>query len=338
MPATHRIPQAICPWWVGLSGLCLLLFLSACDPEPPSRLQLAGQGREVPDFSADSAYVFIERQVAFGPRAPGTETHRQTRDWLVERLEAYAGERSVYTQEFTETGYNDQQLPMSNIIASFNPQAGTRIMISAHWDTRPRAEEDEDPDRRDEPIPGADDGGSGVGVILELARIFEQHEPPIGVDLVLFDGEDYGRSGELDMYFLGARHWSANPPVEGYNPRFGVLLDMVGGRDARFLKEQYSLQYAGPLVEQVWELAGELGYRERFPDREGGTVADDHLIVNREAGIPMINIINHRLDGTGEVRFPPYWHTHDDDMDIICRQTLQAVGDLMVELIYNRVE
>lgn len=316
-----------------------VFFVSGCGEkslESSGRFDLRNQSAPVPAFSADSAYAFIQSQVDFGPRNPGSEGHQLARAWLLSKMRSYAGRNNVFAQNFDFVGYNNAEYRMTNIISAFNTSSTTRILLAAHWDTRPRAEEDRNPARRNEPILGADDGGSGVGVLLELARIFEANPPPVGVDIIFFDGEDYGHSSDLSNYFLGARHWAANPPVPGYSPRFGILLDMVGAHDATFLREGYSLRFAPALVENVWSVAAELGYERFFVNRRGGLVADDHLIVNTEAGIPMINIINYSSDGRS-VRFVPHWHTHDDTMDVISTETLQAVGNLMVEIIYNRI-
>ena len=240
----------------------------------------------------------------------------------------------MFVQEFQQTVY-ENDLTMYNIVAALGLQYSDRILLAAHWDSRPRAEED--PDNPGQPILGADDGGSGVGVLLELARIFSENDLPIGVDIILFDGEDYGEVSDLDNYFLGARHWSNNPPVPGYSPRFGILLDMVGGENAVFYKESYSMRYAPNLVDEIWSIADNKGYDDLFINQRGGAVADDHLIVNRQTDINMINIIHHSVNENGTVQFPPYWHTQNDTMEIIDRSTLQAVGDVLLELIYNRI-
>ncbi|MCP9292573.1 M28 family peptidase [Gracilimonas sediminicola] len=314
--------------------LALALLLTGCSDSDKSGLQFSEKGREVPEFNADTVYKFVQQQVDFGPRVPNTEAHRQAEAYFVEKLKEYAGPNAVFVQEFTAEGY-DEQLELGNVIAAFNLSAQDRIMISAHWDSRPRA--DMDSTRQDEGIVGADDGGSGVAVLLELARMFSENPPPIGVDIVLFDGEDYGESGSLEKYFLGSRYWSNNPPVPGYSPRFGILLDMVGAEGAQFPKERYSLNYAPNLVEEVWNIAAEKGYEDYFLNEEGAAVSDDHVIVNEQARIPIINIINHSRTPRGNAQFAPHWHTHNDNMDIISRETLQAVGDVMAELIYNRL-
>lgn len=313
--------------------LLLLGSLNSCGEEE-AELEFERQGRVAPQFNAQNAYNFINEQVNFGPRVPNTEEHVLTKEYLREQLSNAAGTRNVFVQEFQQEVYGEN-LTMFNLLASFGVQQPDRIILAAHWDTRPRAEED--PVDPDSPILGADDGGSGVGVLLELARIFSENELPFGVDIIFFDGEDYGEVSDLDNYFLGARHWGNNPPVPGYSPRFGILLDMVGGENAQFSKEAYSMRYAPNLVNEIWSIAARLGYDHLFPDQRGGNVADDHIIVQQLTGIPMINIIHHTVDDNGNVIFPPYWHTHNDNMDIIDPATLQAVGDVLLELIYNRI-
>ncbi|TVQ66563.1 MAG: M28 family peptidase [Balneolaceae bacterium] len=297
-------------------------------------MKFSDQGREVPVFSSENAYHFIKEQVDFGPRVPNTAAHRNTILYLNNHFRETAGNSAVYVQSFQTVAYGDT-LNLFNLIASFAPQKSDRILLAAHWDTRPMAELD--PDDPDSPIPGADDGGSGVGVLMELASIFAEHEPPVGVDIILFDGEDYGKPSDLDNYFLGSRHWGENPPVPGYKPRFGILLDMVGGTGAVFPREGYSMRFAPDLVNEIWSVAAEFGFGELFSDERGGFIQDDHIIVERLTGIPMINIIHHRVDALGTVHFPFYWHTHEDNMDIIDRDVLQAVGEVLLELIYNRI-
>lgn len=318
-----------------LTFLTILTFLIwGCSSEETPGLKFTEKGREVPSFNADSAFQFVQQQVDFGPRVPNSEAHQQALEYFEQKFLSYAGLNAVFIQRFEVEGY-DETLELGNVIAAFNTTAPDRIMLSAHWDSRPRA--DEDSTRQDEGILGADDGGSGVAVLLELARIFKDNPPPIGVDIVLFDGEDYGESGSLEKYFLGSRHWSQNPPVPGYSPRFGILLDMVGAETAQFPKEQYSMSYAPNLVEEVWSIAAEKGYDDLFLDEEGAAVADDHVIVNEQARIPIINIINHRRTQNGGAEFDLYWHTHNDNMEIISRETMGEVGDVLLELIYNRL-
>ncbi|TVQ12774.1 MAG: M28 family peptidase [Balneolaceae bacterium] len=317
----------------------LLIVTAACTSEPEKRegiFVFDELNRQIPVFSGDSAYTNVQKQLEFGPRVPGTQSHTDTRNFLINTLRDRAGRRNVFTQDFSRTIYGDT-LQMSNIIAAFNLEAADRIFLCAHWDTRPRADRDPDITRRNEPIPGADDGASGVAVLLEIARILAENPPPIGVDLVLFDGEDYGREGDLQYYFLGAREWAENPPVPGYRPRFGILLDMVGAKDAVFPKELYSLTYARPLVDGVWEVASGLGYGNKFPDIRGAAISDDHVVINEKLGIPTINIIHHNR-GSGDSVFPEYWHTHADNLDIISEETLGMIGHILTEIIYNRIK
>ncbi|MEX2456355.1 MAG: M28 family peptidase [Balneolaceae bacterium] len=308
------------------------LIINSCAND--ESLNFEQQDREVPAFSSDRAYSFIEAQVEFGPRVPNTEAHVETITYFRDYFEDVAGRQNVFVQEFQQEVYGDT-LTMYNLLASFGTHYNDRIMLAAHWDSRPRSEQD--PDNPDLPVLGADDGGSGVGILMEFASIFAENDVPIGVDIILFDGEDYGREGDLNNYFLGARHWGNNPPVPGYNPRFGILLDMVGGENAQFAKEGYSMEYAPSLVNQLWSIADEFGHGEMFLDELGGRVADDHVAVQQTTGIPMVNIIHHTAEPNGEVNFPPYWHTQNDTMEIIDKETLQAVGDVVLELIYNRI-
>ena len=317
-----------------ITAIILCISMAGCNASEDNQLNFEKKERNVPAFSADSAYKFIEKQLSFGPRNPGSKGHRAAGEYLMNKMESYAGKSKVFGQEFTEPGYGQDTLQLTNIIAAFNPRETDRIMLCAHWDTRPRA--DEGSVDTEKPIPGADDGASGVAVLLELARLFEQHPPPIGVDLVLFDGEDYGKSGDLDKYFMGSRYWSQNPPVKGYAPRFGILLDMVGGKGARFPQEQYSLRYAPALVNEVWTIAQEEGFADLFIDKKGNAISDDHVVINQALGIPTIDIIRHNTNKKGN-GFAPYWHTQNDDISIIDSHTLDAVGQELTELIYNRI-
>lgn len=312
-------------------------FASACSSEPELVYLKNDQGNPVPSFSADSAFHFVERQVSFGPRVPNSEAHLEAAEWKLEVLRQYAGTNGVYAQRFRQPGYDGDTLELVNIIAAFNPSSTDRIMLCAHWDSRPRSDADSDPNLATQPVLGADDGGSGVAVLLELARLFRDNPPPIGVDIVLFDGEDYGREGDLANYFLGSRYWAQNPPVPGYQPRFGILLDMVGGKGARFPKEVYSLNAAPSLVNEIWALAGQMGYSDLFPDEIGLPIQDDHVILNQYTSFSTIDIIHHRRPFGDMSGFPDYWHTSRDNLDIIDRNVLDAVGKLMVELIYNRL-
>lgn len=314
-----------------LSSVFLFTF---CTTEKKRGLQFTEQGRVVPEFSSENAFRYIVEQVNMGPRVPNSEAHRETIQLYNRHFREFAGNNAVFVQSFQTEVYGDT-LNLYNLIASFGTEYSDRVLLAAHWDSRPRAEKDlMNPDL---PILGADDGASGVAVLMEFAKIFSEYELPIGVDIILFDGEDYGMPSDLDNYFLGSRYWGNNPPVPGYSPRFGILLDMVGGVNAVFPKEGYSMQFAPNLVNKIWSIAAEFDYENLFKDEIGGMISDDHIVVERLTGIPMINIIHHRVDESGNVNFPPYWHSQDDNLDIIDINVLQAVGEVVLELIYNRI-
>jgi hypothetical protein len=293
----------------------------------------------VPQFDADSAYSFIERQVAFGPRVPGTVTHAECGNYLVDKLRSYGAE--VVTQDVDLTAYNGDVLKARNIIASFQPEKKQRVMLCAHWDTRPWADSDPDPANHYKPIPGANDGGSGVGVLLEIARQLASVPTNIGVDIILFDAEDYGRHendeyrgwGRENSWALGSQYWSRFPHKENYNARYGILLDLVGAPASTFYREGISDHYASNIVDKVWAQAAKEGYSAFFINREGGMVTDDHLYVNDFMGLPCIDIINCDLNSSNG--FGPYHHTVKDDMDWIDAATLKAVGQTVMAVIYN---
>lgn len=314
----------------------LLYSCSKSGSKDNPKYDFSSKGHSVPAFSADSAYHDVAKQLQFGPRVPDSKAHEEEKQWIMKKMSRYAGSSMVYSQDFDIKGYNNDTLHLSNIIAAFNPKDHDRIMISAHWDTRPRSDQDPDKAYRDKPIPGADDGASGVAVLLELARQFHKEMPPIGVDLVFWDGEDYGKSGEDNYYFLGSRYWAQHPPVPGYSPRFGILLDMVGGKNAHFPKEGASYSYDPLLVNAIWKVADQIGLDTLFTNEQTPGVTDDHTVLNQLTNFPTIDIIDHRVEG-GQVKFPPYWHTHKDNLSIIDPNTMKAVGHLMLELVYNRL-
>lgn len=313
----------------------LILMATACSHQSKQKAySFVSKGRSVPAFSADSAYTYIKKQLSHGPRTIGSKSHRLTRQWLVHTLNYDSGNQ-VFVQHFTLMGYGNDTLHMSNIIAAFNPSAKDRIMLCAHWDTRPRSDQDSIAAYRDKPIPGADDGASGVAVLVELARLFHKNTPPIGVDLIFFDGEDYGKDDDLAYYFLGSRYWAQHQPVPGYKPRFGILLDMVGGVHATFLKEGMSMRVAPELVDGIWSVADKLGYGNIFKNQVSNGISDDHVVLNKYLDFTTIDIIDHSQTN-GRVHFPPYWHTHRDNINIISKKTLHAIGSVLTHLIYNR--
>jgi len=287
----------------------------------------------VPVFNADSAYAYVEQQVNFGPRVPNTKEHDLCRQWLASQMESWADQ--VIEQNFTAVTYKGEKLKSTNIIGIFNPKAAQRILLAAHWDTRAVADYDPDPDRRKDPILGADDGASGVGVLLEIARQISENPMDLGVDIIFFDAEDQGADGggSAESWCLGAQYWSRNPHVKGYKADFGILLDMVGSAGARFTLEGTSMKYAPDIMNRVWRMAQGMGYGGYFVNERTGPITDDHLFVNMITGIPMINIINRPV--TSATGFGSYWHTHNDNMDIIHPATLKATGQVVLAVIYQ---
>ena len=244
----------------------------------------------------------------------------------------------MYEQEATLTAYNGTQLKAKNIIGSYNPENSKRVLLFAHWDSRPYADHDKDPANQMKPIDGADDGASGVGVLLEMARQFSIKSPAIGIDIIFFDAEDYGtpefvKEYKENTWCLGAQFWAKNPHVKGYKADFGILLDMVGAKNASFFKEATSMRYAPQIVEEVWSTARDLGYGKFFINAEGGAITDDHQYVILGRNIPCIDIIY--TDPESDNGFGPHWHTQNDTMDNIDRETLKAVGQTVLQVVYN---
>lgn len=297
-------------------------------PVAPPKVQL-----ERPAFSADSAYAFIQKQVDFGPRVPGTEAHKACAVWMENKLKSYGMEVVVQTGQVSR--FDGVKLPMYNVIGSINPAARKRILLCAHWDTRFVA--DQDVKDRDEPIDGANDGGSGVGVLLEIARQFQLKQPEIGVDIILFDVEDQGQPDGLpykpDTYCLGSQYWAKQPHKPNYSADAGILLDMVGARGSVFTLEGTSMQYAASWMREVWDLAIQLGHSSYFSYERTDPIVDDHLYINRIRQIPTIDII--QFDYSTRTGFGAYWHTHDDNMDIIDKDVLQAVGETTLAAVYT---
>lgn len=272
-------------------------------------------------FDADSAYSYVERQVAFGPRVPGTEAHRQAGAWLSSELRRHGA--SVTEQRATLTAFDGTRLPAVNIFGQFNPRAEGRVLLLAHWDCRPWADADPDEANRKTPVDGANDGASGVGVLLEIARQIKASGTGKGIDILFVDAEDWGSHDVDDSWALGARHFVENLP-EGYSPAKVVLLDMVGGENARFNYEYFSVQAAPDLCREIWGTAHSLGHGDRFPMTVGGAVTDDHVQFI-EHGIPAVDIIE--FNPSSESGFNSRWHTVSDNMEGISRETLGIVGE-----------
>ena len=316
----------------------VLSFLSACSFASHSEKTKQDNTivRVVPIFNPDSAYQYVKAQCDFGPRVPGTEAHTACLQYFVEQFSRF-GADTVIVQEGESMIYDGTKMPIRNVVVSYGLGKPNRVMICAHWDSRPFADNDINPNNRRKAIIGANDGASGVGVMMELARQLGQKNAAIGVDLILFDLEDWGapdwEQSKLSDggWALGSKYWASRPHIPGYQAQFAILLDMVGAQGAQFYREYFSDQYASWVVDRVWNKAADLGLGHVFVNQRGGGVTDDHINVNR-AGIPCIDIIQFQTDT--ETGFGDYWHTHNDDMRNIDPITLNAVGRVLMEIVY----
>ena len=312
-----------------------LLFACSTEPQKKTTPNKAEVKIEVPNFNADSAYYFVEKQVSFGPRVISSKGWQNCAIWLEKKLMNYTP--NVIVQEAPISTYDGKRHILKNIIASFSAEKNNRVALFAHWDSRHIA--DHDTKNQNSPILGANDGGSGVGVLLEIARQFSKQKPSIGVDIIFFDAEDYGQPENSDFptmqdsWCLGSQYWSKNPHKKNYFARYGILLDMVGAKDATFRYEQISFFYAANILQKVWRKASHLGFGNYFVFENANQIMDDHYYVNTITGIPTIDIIEH--DPSTESNFNKHWHTHKDDMDNIDRETLNAVGQTLLEVVYN---
>lgn len=329
-----------------LIPILLILLVCSCannKPGTPNDPKPNKANVNVPVFDADSAFAFVKAQTDFGPRVPNSEAHEQCAEWLVDKLNLYAD--TVMVQEFRTRIYNNKGIDGKNIIASFNPDAGKRFLLCAHWDSRPYADHDPDEANWNTPIDGANDGASGVGVLLECARCFHNQPLPIrtGVDIILFDLEDYGpRADQAEQYYddrrnhwaLGSQFWAEQRHIRGYQATCGILLDMVGGSNPSFMKEYYSQGYAAWLSNKVWRIAQDLGYGQYFVNELGEPISDDHLPLNEIAGIPTIDIIDLQPNSSNFC-FPETWHTLNDNIDNIDINTLKMVGNVLNYYVYQ---
>ncbi len=317
----------------------LFLLVTACSDSSKKEVKNEEPKKDipVPAFNQDMAYNYIADQVAFGPRVPNTEPHRETEEYLTLKLEEMGAK--VTLQKFESDTYDGEIWNLTNIIASILPEKKRRILIAAHWDTRKVA--DKDTERTKEPIDGANDGASGVAVALEILRTIQKAEnkPDVGIDIILFDGEDNGEprgqnvGGRESWWCLGSQYWSKNKHINTYSAYYGILFDMVGGVNAQFHKEGYSMDFAPSIVDKVWNTAERIGYGKYFVSSVVDPITDDHYFVNKYAKIPMIDIIAH--DPLSNDFFPDFHHRHKDNMDIISKETLKAVGQTTLQVIYE---
>lgn len=316
-----------------------LLLIFACtncqEDKKPDETNVPPPNPEVriPKFERDSAYYYIEKQVSFGPRVPNTPEHTECKNWLVDKMKSLGAK--VIEQDFKATAYTGEVLNGTNIISQYNPDNPIRIILCAHWDSRHISDYDPIEENRSKPVLGADDGGSGVGVLMEIARHLQQTPINLGVDIIFFDLEDYGESQSeaYDSWCLGSQYWSKNPHKSGYKAKYGILLDMVGASNARFTMEEVSMTFAPTLMRKVWKLGQSMGYNGYFVNDKTNAVIDDHLFINRIARIPTIDIIN-KQSGT-DTGFTKCWHTQCDDMSNIDKRTLRAVGQTVLAVVYR---
>ncbi len=331
----NKIIRTIC--W-GILSTTLLTGTTACGNRTSSRSQDTDTiaMAPAPEFNADSAYAFTAAQCAFGPRVPNTEAHKLCGNYIAEKFRSYG---ALVTDQYADlTAFDGTVLKARNIIASYNPDAEARLLICGHWDSRPWADNDPDSANWHKPVLAANDAASDVAVMLEMARLIAQNPLKIGIDFICFDAEDYGapqwiNSNEENDWCLGSQYWAENPHKFGYKARFGILMDMVGGQGSTFSKELFSKEYAAQVVDIVWNTAAQIGYGNYFLNRDGGYITDDHLPVNRIAKIPCIDIIPYFSDGPSG--FGPTWHTVNDDMEHIDKNVLKAVGQTVLQVIYN---
>ncbi len=315
-----------------VSTLVFLLLFWGCtgsnteekQPEEDDRIII-----EIPNMVEDSAYAFVKKQVDFGPRVPGSKAHAACADWLASKFKSYGAE--VTMQEFKADFHFGASADAVNIIAAINPEKPKRVLLCAHWDSRYVA--DKDTQRKKEAIPGADDGGSGVAVLLEIARQIQKYPLDLGVDIILFDAEDQGNEKVTESWCLGSQYWARNPHIPNYRAKYGILLDMVGSKGARFVKENTSMAFAPSTMNKVWAIAKELGHDNYFVDEESEGVVDDHYFINTilNGSIPTIDIINRPKNS----RFGKYWHTHADDMSVIDKKSLGVTGNVVTTVLYN---
>ena len=307
-------------WWATIAPLVAVALAPGCGGS-----DAAERGQRVAEaeleFDGAQAMASVRAQLAFGPRVPGTPAHRNAGDWIVAQMRERAD--TVIVQTWTHTTADGRRLPMRNILARFAPERAERVLYLAHWDSRPISEKASDPARRQEPVPGANDGASGVAILLGVAEALKARPANVGVDLLFVDGEDWGDFDTNTDVLIGARWFARNLPEPGYMPRFGVLFDMVGKPDARFQYESHSMRAAPDVVQRVWSTARRLGHGAYFPTREYGPITDDHVPLIG-VGMKVINVID--LDYE-------WHHTPEDTADKVSQRTLQVVGNVAMAVL-----
>ena len=319
-----------------LVAACLIL-LAGCKHKQPQVVSAPSVDYTqvaVPDFCADSAYRYTAEQLAFGHRIPGTKAWQQCADYLVAQMGRWCD--TVMVQSFRTTLWDGTTVPGRNIIASLRPELSKRVLLAAHWDSRSWADHDANPALQRNPVPGANDGASGVAALMEMARVMGQMPPSVGVDFIFFDVEDQGVAEWSEVYdehswCKGSQHWAENRHVPYYTAVYGVLFDMVGTPEPRFTKEYISRQYAPGLTDKLWNCAAALGYGNIFVNQATDPILDDHLYVNQQAGIPMVDIVQN----SPTTSFFAHWHTTTDDMQSVNAEALRIVATVTMKTLYG---
>jgi len=278
---------------------------------------------EPPAFDGARAYRYIEEQVAFGPRVPGTDAWRACREYYVAHFTGLGLAVDSQSFHFFDP-YSRADKPLVNVIARYrgNDSDTTAILLGAHWDSRPRTDYHSDTSRINEPIDGANDGGSGVALLMELANMLAERPPRTNIDIVLFDGEDWGEEGDSENYLLGSRHFARQGIRHRY--RFGIIVDMIADRDQQIFREAISEEFAKPVNDLIFTLADSLNI-ETFVDSVKHTILDDHLPLSA-AGVPSAVIIDFDY---------PYWHTEFDTPDKCSPEALTNVGRIVAKIAYD---
>jgi hypothetical protein len=306
--------------------ILMLCLLSACkgDAKNGSAAQRP-EAASTTGFNGTAAYNYAKAQVAFGPRVPGTPAAKQAGDWIIRQMRARAD--TVIVQSFTYTTADGKKLPLRNILARFRPELPDRVLYLTHWDSRPISESATTEAEKKMPVPGANDGASGVGMFIALGDVLKKTKPVVGVDLLFTDGEDYGQFGPPDVdVLIGAKYFATHLPSPGYKPLYGVLWDMIGDKDLRIPYEMNSFQQVPDVVSRVWQTAADLGHADVFVQESGGQITDDHMpLLN--AGLRVIDVI--------DLTYPPH-HTPYDTMDKISAKSLGIVGDVATALVTRR--
>ena len=321
---------------IAFFAACLLVLAGCKHNQTETNATKAVDYQQVatPAFSADSAYAYVASQLAFGNRIPSTKAWRECAEWLTAQMRRWCD--TVIVQDFNATLWNNSTVPGKNIIASLQPQASQRVLLAAHWDSRSWADHDPADANHKSPVPGANDGASGVAVLMEMARVMSQMPPTVGVDFIFFDVEDQGApewsdaNGE-DTWCKGSQHWARTPHMPYYTAVYGVLFDMVGTQAPRFTKEQISRHFAPGLTAKMWNAASVLGYGQVFVNQDTDPILDDHYYVNRLAGIPMVDIVQN----SGTTSFFEHWHTTTDDLNAVSPESMKTVATVVMKTLYG---